>query len=97
LPGYETIYQKYHKRGFEIIAIGTDTKVEAAKKFTHGLRLSFPVVADTEQKFVSLVRPSTMPTAYLVGRDGKVISVHLGFHGDKSLRDLSEAIESALK
>lgn len=97
LPAYETIYQKYHGRGFEVIAVGTDTKADAAQKFTRGLKLSFPVVADTGQKFVSVVSPSTMPTAYLVGKDGKVISIHSGFHGDKSLKELSSAIEAALK
>lgn len=97
LPGYEKIYQKYRSMGFEVIAVGTDDNAEAAKKFTNGLKLSFPVVADTGQKFVALVSPSSMPTAYLVGKDDKVISVHKGFHGEKSINELSAAIEAALK
>lgn len=97
LPGYQKIYQKYRADGFEVIAVGTDESPDAATKFTKGLKLSFPVVADSGQKFVALVGPTTMPTAYLVGKDGKVISVHKGFHGDKSINELSTAIEAALK
>ena len=97
LPAYEKLYQKYHAKGFEVIAVGTDDKPEAAAKFTNGLKLSFPVVADTSQKFVTQVSPATMPTAYLVGKDGKVISELKGFHGEKSISALSSAIEAALK
>ena len=85
MPAYETLYQKYHKQGFEIIAVGTDEDAGAAKTFISGLKLSFPVVVDTKQKFVALVAPGTMPTAYLVGKNNKVLSVHPGFHGAKSL------------
>lgn len=96
LPSYEALYKKYHSRGLEIIAIGTDTDAAAAGKFVGKLALSFPVVADTKQAFVALVAPPTMPTSYLVGRDGRVRSVHRGFHGAKSVEELSTAIEAAL-
>ena len=97
LPGYEKLYQQFHAQGFEVIAIGTDTDAAAAKAFVGKLKLSFPVVADVGQKHVELVAPPTMPTAYLVGRDGKVVSVHEGFHGAKSLKKLEAAIAAALK
>jgi thiol-disulfide isomerase/thioredoxin len=97
MPAYETLYKKYHAKGFEIIAVGTDDNAEAARKFVGKLALSFPVVADTKQAFVALVSPPTMPTAYLVGKDGKVIEVHKGFQGAKTIEELSKAIEAALK
>jgi thiol-disulfide isomerase/thioredoxin len=97
LPSYEALYKKYHPRGLEIIAIGTDTDAAAAGKFVGKLSLSFPVVTDTKQAFVSMVAPGTMPTSYLVGKDGRVLSVHKGFHGNKSVEELSAAIEAALK
>ena len=97
LPGYEKLYQQFNAQGFEVIAIGTDTDAAAAKAFVGQLKLSFPVVADVGQKHVELVAPPTMPTAYLVGRDGKVVSVHEGFHGAKSLKKLEAAIAAALK
>ena len=97
MPSYEGLYKKYHAKGFEIIAVGTDDNAEAARKFVGKLTLSYPVVADTKQEFVGLVSPPTMPTAYLVGRDGKVILVHKGFQGQTTVDELSKAIEAALK
>ena len=97
LPSYEALYRKYHDRGLEIIAIGTETDAAAAAKFVGKLSLSFPVVTDTKQAFVALVAPSTMPTSYLVGRDGRLLSVHKGFRGAKSVEELAAAIEAALK
>jgi thiol-disulfide isomerase/thioredoxin len=97
LPSYEKLYRKYHARGLEIIAVGTETDATAAGKFVGKLSLSFPVVTDTKQAFVTLVGPSTMPTSYLVGRDGRVVSVHKGFRGAKSVEELTAAIEVALK
>jgi len=97
LPSYEALYKKYHARGLEIIAVGTDTDAAAAGKFVGKLSLSFPVVTDTKQAFVALVAPPTMPTSYLVGKDGRVVLVHKGFHGEKSVAQLTTAIEAALK
>ena len=97
LPSYEALYKKYHAQGFEIIAIGTDTDPAAAGKFVGKLSLSFPVVADTKHVFIGIVAPGTMPTSYLVGKDGRVRLVHKGFHGAKSVAALSAAIEAALK
>lgn len=97
LPSYEALYRKYHGRGLEIIAVGTDTDAAAAGKFVGKLSLSFPVVTDTKQSFVALVAPPSMPTSYLVGKDGKVLSVHRGFRGSKSVAELTAAIEAALK
>lgn len=97
LPSYEALYKKYHAQGLEIIAVGTDVDAAAAGKFVGKLSLSFPVVTDTKQAFVAIVAPPTMPTSYLVGKDGRVLSVHKGFHGAQSVKELSAAIEAALK
>lgn len=95
-PEYSKLYQKYKGRGLVVIAIGTDKKPEDAAKFLQGLKPTFPVVFDHSQKFVAKVRPSGMPTAYLVGKDGKVIHVHKGFDS-KTIKDLEKRIEAALK
>jgi peroxiredoxin len=37
-----------------------------------------------------------MPTCYVIGRDGKVRFVHLGFHGEGSARELRQEIDTLL-
>ena len=38
----------------------------------------------------------TMPTSYLIGRDGRVRFVHQGFHGDVTAKTLRQQIETLL-
>jgi len=96
-PAYEKLYQKYKKRGLIIVGIGTDKKPADSAKFLKGLNNTFPVVLDHTQKFVSKVRPKGMPTAYLVGKNGRIIHIHTGFHGNKTIKALEAQIAAALK
>ena len=95
-PEYNKLYQKYKGKGLVVVAVGTDKKPEDSAKFLRGLKPTFSVVFDHSQKFVAKVRPSGMPTAYLVGKDGRVIHVHQGFDS-KTIKDLEKRIEGALK
>lgn len=95
-PEYTKLYQKYKGKGLVVVAVGTDKNPADSAKFLKGLKPTFPVVFDHSQKFVAKVRPSGMPTAYLVGKDGRVIHVHKGFDS-KTIKDLEKRIEAALK
>jgi hypothetical protein len=57
---------------------------------------AFPVVHDRSQRLVKAVAVPTMPTSYLLGRDGRVRFVHRGFHGERSARELRAQIETLL-
>lgn len=94
LPAYEQLYQKYHAKGLEIIAVGIEGNGDA-QKFVGKLKLSYPVVVDAKQKFVALVAPESMPTSFLVGKNGKVLSVHSGFKSS-TVKELDAAIAAAL-
>ena len=51
---------------------------------------------DRGQALVQQVVVPTMPTSYLLGRDGKVRFIHEGFHGDATDRDIRREIETLL-
>ena len=74
--------KEFGARGLVIAAIGIDEKPAAAAAFAKRLAPSFPTLHDREQKLVQQVVVPTMPTSYLIGRDGRVRSMHDGFHGD---------------
>jgi hypothetical protein len=57
----------------------------------------FPTVRDQHQNLVRLVRVPTMPTSYLVGRDGKVRYRHVGYHGAATERELRSEIQTLLE
>lgn len=95
-PVMAKLHKDYAARGFAVVAVSVDEKQPAATAFAKKLAPPFATVHDHEGKLVAQVAVPTMPTSYLVGRDGRVRFVHAGFHGDSSERELRKEIESLL-
>lgn len=95
-PSLAKLQQDYAARGLVIAAVGIDEKPEAAAAFVKKLKPSFPTLHDRTQKLVKQVGVPTMPTSYLVARDGRVRFVLEGFHGERSERELRQHLETLL-
>ena len=95
-PMMSRLHQDFASRGFVVAAIGVDEKPAAAAAFARKLAPRFATLHDRDQKLVKQVVVPTMPTSYLVGRDGRVRFMHSGFHGDVTERDLRKQIEALL-
>lgn len=95
-PMMAQLHKDFASRGLVIAAIGIDEKPAAAASFAKKLSPPFPTLHDPGQKLVKQVVVPTMPTSYLVGRDGRVRLVHQGFHGDATDRELRKQIEVLL-
>ena len=78
--------------GFIVVAVGIDEKVAAAEGFVKKMQPEFPTVHDFGQRLVRQVEVPTMPTSFLLGRDGKVRFIHRGFHGDRTEAELRQQI-----
>ena len=86
---------KYGARGFTVVGINVDQKREDADKFLAGTPAKFAVAYDTTGKVAEVYRPKGMPTSFLIGADGKVRAVHVGFK-DSQREELEREIQSAL-
>jgi thiol-disulfide isomerase/thioredoxin len=95
-PMMAQLQKDFASRGLVIAAVGVDEKPAAAAAFARKMAPPFPALHDREQKLVSQVVVPTMPTSYLIGRDGRVRFVHEGFHGDVTERELRKQIETLL-
>ena len=95
-PMMAQLQKEFGARGFVVAAIGVDEKPAAAAAFVRKLSPPFATLHDREQKLVSQVVVPTMPTSYLLGRDGRVRYVHRGFHGDSTDRELRQQIADLL-
>lgn len=105
MPGLILLYEKYRARGFEVIGVSSDKNLETLRKFIaekniiDGKKIPWPIVAD----IVSVTNKETplseyygvlsMPTLFLVGRDGKVISTAATSQNLEGL--LVEALDAA--
>lgn len=95
-PVMAKLHKEYAARGLVIAALSVDEKPAAAEAFAKKLAPPFSALHDREGKFVQQVSVPTMPTSYLLGRDGRVRFIHAGFHGDATERELRKQIESLL-
>ncbi|MES2695830.1 MAG: TlpA disulfide reductase family protein [Verrucomicrobiota bacterium] len=95
-PMMAKLQKDYAERGLVIAAVGIDEKPAAATAFWKKMAPTFPTLHDRTQALVQKVGVPTMPTSYLVGRDGRVRFIHSGFHGDVTERELRKQIDSLL-
>ncbi len=95
-PAMAKIHAAYASRGLVIAAVSIDEKPAAAAAFWKKMTPPFFTLHDRGQALVQQVVVPTMPTSYLLGRDGKVRFIHEGFHGDATDRDIRREIETLL-
>jgi thiol-disulfide isomerase/thioredoxin len=95
-PAYAQLHADYAGRGLTIVAVSVDEKPAAYEAFIRQTRPPFATLLDREHRLTRLVAVPAMPTCFLIGRDGRVRSMHTGFHGADSERELRREIEAAL-
>jgi len=95
-PAMAKLHADFAARGLEIVAVSIDEKPASATMFWKKMAPPFTGLHDRERKLVKQVEVPTMPSSYLIGRDGKVRFVHEGFHGDASDRAVRQEIEALL-
>ena len=87
-PAFNTLQNELGPKGLVILAVSVDRKESAYTRFVERLAPAFPTVLDARQKLVAELVPPAMPTSFLYGRDGRLRSIHTGFHGDKTVEEL---------
>lgn len=95
-PAFARLHSDYGERGLVVVAVSVDEKAAAYAAFLKKMVPPFVVVRDENRKLVSAVKVPTMPTSYLLGRDGRVRFVHSGFHGAATENELRRNIEAVL-
>ena len=96
-PALNELHRTYKDRGVTVLAVNVDEKKEAMDKFLGKYAAAFAVVRDAEHKLVTHLDVATMPTSFIVDREGKIRFIHSGYHGDQTRRQYVEEIESLLK
>jgi thiol-disulfide isomerase/thioredoxin len=94
-PWMNDMQAKYGPKGLTVIGVNVDRKREDADKFLAGTPAKFTVAYDTAGKVADAYQPKGMPTSYLIGADGVVRAVHVGFR-DKDREELERELAAAL-
>ena len=94
-PWMEEMHNRYYEDGLTIVAISVDAKYQLAEKFIQDIQTSFISAHDPAKKIAELYKLRAMPSSYLIDRNGKIISTHLGFRASRSKKVEAE-IKAAL-
>jgi peroxiredoxin len=80
IPNIRANWDKYHQKGFDVIAISVDQDMDALAKFVAEEKPPWTVVADRHPNnpvsMASKFQVRGLPTFILVGKDGKVVALH---------------------
>jgi thiol-disulfide isomerase/thioredoxin len=83
IPAIEKLRGEFPAGDFQVLAVNVDKNIKKAKKFLKKNPVGYPSVTDPRGKLPRKFGLETMPTSYLIDRQGVIRYVHRGFrNGD---------------
>lgn len=96
LPFMKDLQSKFQGKGLEIVAVNVDKKKEDANKLLSEVQPAYRVAYDSAGSLPTSFALKTMPTSFLIGKDGKVRAVFRGFHEEEKA-NIEGQIETLLR
>ena len=83
-------------KGLVVWAVNAREEKDVVTKFMNEGKYSFAVPMDKDGSTMKAYNVSGIPTTIVVGRDGTVKKAFVGFGGEKSAKDIHDAVVAAL-
>ena len=85
MPLLNQYYQAHAKDGFVLLAVNAGDTKDVTASFVDQNGLAFPVLLDPGSQLLDQLAIRSFPTSVLIGKDGKVKSIHVGMFTQESL------------
>ena len=86
LPALNRLDKEFAAEDFQVVAISVDYVDQDALDFLNRYPVDYPVAIDTSGDSGRAFAVAGMPSGYLIGRDGLIRAVHVGFRkGDEDV------------
>jgi cytochrome c biogenesis protein CcmG/thiol:disulfide interchange protein DsbE len=97
MPALQQVYTSYQDKGLVVLAINASNQDThgAMQTFLGSFEHSFSIPLDTNGAVSRLYRVSSLPTTFLIGRDGRVRDLVIG--GPLTIAGLSNRVEALLQ
>ena len=95
-PWMEQLQHKYAEKGLVVVAVCLDRDRDKANDFLEKHPVTFKIGFDTKNNVVPLYDVKAMPTSFIIGRSGEIVSSHAGFL-EKEMDALEKRVEEELK
>ncbi len=96
MPSMEKLYNKFKNIEFTILAVNLGENAKQVRAFKESYKLNFPILLDADSSLGSIYGAISIPTTYLIDRDGYIIGGALGPR-DWASEEAFELINSLLK
>ena len=88
MPMIDTAFNKYKDRGLVVIAVNVGQQKEIAEAFVTRLKLSYPVVLDTDSSIAKKYGVKAVPFTFIVDRKGIIIKRIFGEAGSETMEKI---------
>ncbi len=100
LPTVDKVTTEFKDKGVLFYAVDLQEGAEKVRAFVDKKGWTFPVLMDLKGESARAYRVSGIPHSVIIGADGKIRNVHIGFGGAKALEaqlreELTSAVEAA--
>lgn len=94
-PLLNKLHEKLKAKGFEVVGINLDEDKANAEKFLKEFPVSFTVLRDAKGEWADKFVVESMPTSFIIDKQGVVQNIHHGFASD-DIKELEEKITQLL-
>ena len=95
MPELEEVAKKFADRGFVYRAVNGGEDAELIKEFLAATKIKAPIVLDPDGEIVAPISSRGSRRRCLIGKDGKVQAVHVGY-SEALAGEISKEIEALL-
>jgi peroxiredoxin len=78
MPSMERLYQKLKGQGLVVLAVDLQEDLKSVQKFVAEHKLTFTVLLDSDGRVGTTYGARSIPTSYIVGRDGSALGGTIG-------------------
>jgi peroxiredoxin len=78
MPAMERLYQKLKGQGLVVLAVDLQEDLKSVQKFVAEHKLTFTVLLDSDGRVGTTYGARSIPTSYIVGRDGSALGGTIG-------------------
>ena len=93
IPELIQLHENLGSKGFVVLGVSMDDETGVVAPFAKAEKINYPVILNGGERAPKGWVVPGLPTAYLIGRDGKVLKRQFG---SKSLPKLTAEVEAAL-
>jgi peroxiredoxin len=92
MPDLARFYKRHHtdSSDFEILAVSVDREPKDAEEYAAGQKLRFPVLLDSHEKMADNYGVYSIPTMFVIDKNGRIVYGHSGYNATMEYRLASE-------